>query len=132
MAFRSLLLLLALGLTACDSTDADTYGADAQSGEVTVALGETASLNGLALTFDAVAEDSRCPVGVDCVWEGQARVSLMAGGQEMTLLVVDPERRPDAGARVGGRVLFAVALTPEPTEPRSEATPSVTVVSFNP
>ncbi|WP_420455292.1 hypothetical protein [Rubrivirga sp.] len=131
MAFRSLLLLLVLGLIACDSTDADTYAADAQSGEVSIALDETASLDGLSLTFDDVVEDSRCPAGVACIWEGQARVSLMAGGQEITLLVVDPERRPDAGARVGDRVLFAVRLTPEPTQTPSDDTPVVTVVSFD-
>ncbi len=31
---------------------------------------------GLNLKFLSVVEDSRCPVGVDCIWEGNARVRL--------------------------------------------------------
>lgn len=28
----------------------------------------------LAIVFDSVLEDSRCPVGVDCVWSGNAKI----------------------------------------------------------
>jgi hypothetical protein len=30
----------------------------------------------LKLKFLSVVEDSRCPVGVDCIWEGNAKVRL--------------------------------------------------------
>ncbi len=124
------LALLALAFAACDSgPDSETVGA--QAGEVAVPLGESASLDGLALSFQAIAEDSRCPEGVDCVWAGRATVRLVVDGAAHTLPVVDPEREPDAGVRVGSRVLFAVALTPYPSEtaPSSDR-PVVTVAAF--
>jgi hypothetical protein len=31
---------------------------------------------GLNLKFLSVIEDSRCPIGVDCIWEGNARVQI--------------------------------------------------------
>ncbi|WP_412060780.1 hypothetical protein [Rubrivirga sp. IMCC45206] len=124
------LALLAFAVAACDSgPNYETVGA--QAGEVAVPLGESASLDGLTLSFQAVAEDSRCPEGVECVWEGRAAVRLTVQGADHTLAVVDPAREPEAGVRVGQRVLFAVALTPHPSEtaPSSDR-PVVTVASF--
>lgn len=117
----SLLLVAALGLAACDSADSALYPADAQSGEVALALGASGSLDGLALSFDAVVEDSRCPADVECVWEGRAVVALTVAGEPVELEVVDPEKEPEAGVRVGGVVVFATWLA---------AGPVVTVVSF--
>jgi len=40
-------------------------------------------------TFESVSEDSRCPRGVTCVWEGQANSILKVGyrnGEERLLL----------------------------------------------
>lgn len=116
-----LLLVAALGLAACDSADSALYPADAQSGEVALALGASGSLDGLALSFDEVVEDSRCPSDIDCVWEGRALVGLTIAGEPTDLLVVDPEQDPEAGVRAGGYIVFATRLT---------AGPVVTVVSF--
>ncbi|WP_412069909.1 hypothetical protein [Rubrivirga sp. IMCC43871] len=124
------LAMLAFVVAACDSGSTyETVGA--QAGQVAVPLGESANLDGLTLAFQAIAEDSRCPEGVDCVWEGRATVRLTVQGADHTLAIVDPEREPDAGVRVGQRVLFAVALTPYPSEtaPSSDR-PVVTVASF--
>ncbi|UCE65100.1 MAG: hypothetical protein JSU85_09480 [Candidatus Zixiibacteriota bacterium] len=30
----------------------------------------------LSVKFTNVAEDSRCPVGVECIWQGQAKIEL--------------------------------------------------------
>lgn len=42
--------------------------------------GEHSTLAGenLTLTFVQVLEESRCPVGVQCIWEGNARVGVKA------------------------------------------------------
>jgi hypothetical protein len=44
-----------------------------------LALNETAELetDGTRITFLGIAEDSRCPTGVNCVWEGEAIVQLL-------------------------------------------------------
>jgi hypothetical protein len=44
-------------------------------GEVTVKLGETAQFRGISITPLTIAEDSRCPVGVQCVQAGTVRVN---------------------------------------------------------
>lgn len=37
----------------------------------------TISTERLSLTFQKVLEESRCPVGVTCIWEGNARIVVM-------------------------------------------------------
>jgi hypothetical protein len=46
----------------------------------TLKFGETAQLadDPLAITFNSVVEDSRCPVKVQCVWAGRVIVGLTA------------------------------------------------------
>lgn len=41
-------------------------------------IGKTAALNGngVRITFKQVREDSRCPVDVQCVWAGDAKIEL--------------------------------------------------------
>ena len=38
--------------------------------------GESAMVGGLKVGFQGVSEDSRCPVNVQCVWEGDAAVEV--------------------------------------------------------
>jgi hypothetical protein len=46
--------------------------------EFTLKIGESAEVRSeaFAIEFDSVAEDSRCPKGVNCVWAGNAKVLL--------------------------------------------------------
>ena len=41
----------------------------------------------MKLTFTAVPEDSRCPTGVSCIWEGQVKVKLevVSGGKSQPI-----------------------------------------------
>ncbi|MAN58203.1 MAG: hypothetical protein CMC08_00005 [Flavobacteriaceae bacterium] len=41
---------------------------------VKVPLGETVNFEEVAITFNEVLEDSRCPKYVDCIWAGRVRV----------------------------------------------------------
>jgi hypothetical protein len=47
--------------------------------EFRLALGESLPLENTpySLVFSRVIEDSRCPSGVSCVWEGNARVQIL-------------------------------------------------------
>jgi hypothetical protein len=49
--------------------------------EFTLKVGETAMVGdtSLRISVDKVAEDSRCPLDVQCVWEGDAAVSVVIG-----------------------------------------------------
>lgn len=45
-----------------------------------LALNETTKLEGgdLRLTFTGIPEDSRCPTGVNCIWEGKVTLYITA------------------------------------------------------
>lgn len=64
--------------------------------------------------FASVAEDSRCPRGVDCVWAGNARVSLVveAAGRA-TSVELNTNVEPKA-ASAEGYELALVDLSPYP------------------
>lgn len=51
-------------------------------GEVTVGMGDPAHFIGVSLTPLMIAEDSRCPAGVQCIQAGTVRVStaILEGG----------------------------------------------------
>lgn len=81
-----------------------------------LAVGRTVAITGTAqrVTFDAVPEDSRCPIDAVCVWAGNARVSLRvteAGTDSSVALNTGLEPR---SATVGGIRLELRALTPAP------------------
>lgn len=89
--------------------------------EFKLKVGQEASLKGerLKVRFDSVAEDSRCPEGVVCVWAGNARVSLVleqAGGARSTL-ELNTNVEPKAAAAEG----FEVRLTNLSPYPRADA-----------
>jgi hypothetical protein len=98
---------------------------------LTLAPGVAATLDGgkLAITFERVVEDSRCPADVLCAWSGQVVVALRveAEGDEVQMVELGgftdndgnllPERAgaaPPAGADVDGYTVQLLAVTPYP------------------
>lgn len=76
-----------------------------------VALGEAVAVDGVEVRFARVAEDSRCPPDVSCVWAGRAHVELVVGGETHVLSV--PGYGPDdmpAEATAGGLTVRVTAL----------------------
>lgn len=84
--------------------------------------GESAEVGGLSVRFAQVVEDSRCPLGVQCIRAGEAKIQLALrtsdqrrtvvlategaqpnavdfAGYEVRLVTVDPPRRRDDPAR---------------------------------
>ena len=121
------LLALVLSLAACDSggpADAEVSLTD----EARLGVGETAVVDGVAVRFDDVVEDSRCPDTAVCVWPGWAIVALTIDGQAYDLRVVDPDEETGAGAEVGGRLVFATDLTGGPF---ADEEPVVAVATAN-
>lgn len=95
---------------------------------IRVALGATARPDGVPVQFAAVEEDSRCPRGVSCVWEGRARVRLVVGGTPVVLTIPHggpPREDEPAVATQGGVRVEVLALHPYPGSP--EATPGTPV-----
>ncbi|MFN7030859.1 MAG: hypothetical protein ACK4PC_15965 [Sphingopyxis sp.] len=69
----ALLVLAALGLSACATTSARSPLTDASD----VALGQQAYADGPIIQPVAVLEDSRCPMNARCIWAGRVRVKMM-------------------------------------------------------
>ena len=68
----------ALAMAACGSKVGTPSGERVPLGrEFTLAVGQSAVVDDdVRLTLKAVTDDSRCPVDVTCVWEGDAKVAV--------------------------------------------------------
>jgi hypothetical protein len=104
--------------------------------EFELKIGQTARLNttGLSLTLRAIPEDSRCPIDVVCVWQGNAKVVLDAqvGEDGPTTEVTLNTGVPSSEARVSGLLVRLVSVSPAPrssVQIRPDAYAAVLVVS---
>ncbi|WP_203310313.1 hypothetical protein [Sphingomonas beigongshangi] len=97
---HAILITLALMMSAC---------AAAPAIDGPVGIGQTAVVGGLHVHPDRVIEDSRCPVGVTCVWVGwvvlRATVSGGSWSKPMNLILSVP-------ADVADGTLTLVSVTP--------------------
>ena len=79
---RSVVVTCLLVLSGCASVKQDPARAGMPTvklgGEFTLALGQSVDFTqkGVIINFDKVLEDSRCPMNVRCVWEGNARIAV--------------------------------------------------------
>lgn len=77
---RCLPVILVLLLPGCANTRFDelTCPCADMGKEFTLPLGRAIPMAGknYSIIFEKVLEDSRCPTGVTCIWEGNARIQL--------------------------------------------------------
>jgi hypothetical protein len=93
--------------------------------EFRLSVGQSADLQGqaLAISFEGVESDSRCPKGEACVWEGDAavRVMITSGSRsEERVLHTSAKGGPKAAGYEGWTVEL-VALEPPPVKGRNTA-----------
>ena len=111
---------------------------DATVNLVHIPEGETLVVQGIAITFLEVIEDSRCPKDVTCFWEGRARVlvEVSEGGKEPYRgeLILRKIQRNEGGLMnhiyISEDLSFqfsALAPYPETTE---RTTPYILVLTF--
>jgi hypothetical protein len=101
---------------------------------VRLALGETLRMSDTAVQFAAVEEDSRCPQGTTCVWEGRARVRLIVAGAPVVLTIPPggPARPDEPSSAVRGPLFVEVtALGPAPGTAEANA-PAVVTLTVRP
>jgi hypothetical protein len=81
-------------------------------------FGERSTLAGesLTLTFVDVLEESRCPAGVQCIWEGNARVGVKAEKppSRPATLALNTSGRYDREATYQGYRVQLLTLLPHP------------------
>jgi hypothetical protein len=102
--------------------------------EFSVKVGQQAKLDGadLALKFVGVTQDSRCPSNVNCVWAGNAEVSLeVVHGKCTSLLTLNTHTKSPASdeEKVGGFRIKLVKLAPYPHTER-KISPSDYIATF--
>lgn len=71
--FLGLFLMLAFGWLA------QVEAQNSQQVTLRVHQQRNVARNGLTIRFDSVLEDSRCPVDVNCVWAGNAKLQIRVG-----------------------------------------------------
>lgn len=114
-------VLLALGATGCGNPTAPDQTRDSAlltlSREIVLQYGEDIRLEGsvLRLNFGEVLEDSRCPVDVTCVWQGNGKVviGIAAGMGPTHALFLNTSVEPRSVVWSGIRVTL-LELTPAP------------------
>ena len=107
--------------------DEITYRVDqvtevASASVVELAPGDTYTEAGTTVRFDAVTDDSRCALSVECIWAGEATASFTAtppGGPEETFELADPPGSPAAERtrEVGTLRVTLILVQPYPLEP---------------
>lgn len=84
-----------------------------------IGLNETVQMHGQPVTFLSVVEDSRCPEGTTCVWEGRARVTVRVSDQTVTLAT--PSSRTEPLEPIDGVEVELIGLYPYPGSAEAEA-----------
>jgi len=111
--------VLATGLaaTACKDGLTSPSAAVPLGSEFTLAVGQSATVAGAGLRVGlrAVRDDSRCPVDVQCVWEGDATVALdLSGGSAPAAYDLHTSGRFAREAEYGAYRIALVRLDPTP------------------
>lgn len=98
-------------------------GAPAEA-PVRITLGEAVQIDGTAVRFDAIEEDSRCPENTTCVWEGRARVRLAVASESAVLTLPHggaAQADEPAEATLAGLTVEVTALRPFPGSAEAQA-----------
>ena len=117
-------MLLALTLLACGAHGQGSDQAIVPPADIILKTGERVVVDGASIAFVKVAEDSRCPANVQCVWAGNAAVELSVarGTAAPVTRVLNSTTEPRVIDEAGLRISYK-SLVPAPVH--GEATPSV-------
>lgn len=105
-------LLLSLTSFICNkNNDSDKLGQT-----LTLKLNESVDIqkDQLTVTFKEVVEDSRCPTGVECVWEGQASIKLDINNAESVAIILRAGKDDLAKDTLNGFIYTLLEVSPYP------------------
>jgi hypothetical protein len=118
-ALGALTMTAALGFLCAACAPVETAVVAEPGQAFALPLGKTATVKGsdVRLTFIDVRSDSRCPVDVQCVWAGEAKIGVLISGngttEETKVLSLTS---PDSEARAGNLRIRFVGLAPVPRQ----------------
>lgn len=96
-----LYILFILVLFGCKSTSNPTGPKLGE--EFEFKYGQTVQIQdqNLTIEFTSVIEDSRCPEGAICIWEGNAKITIQVNAKEHTLnTTLEPKEIEDSEFRI--------------------------------
>ena len=107
-----------------NTTQTNSNNPSIEEGAKSIALGETIEMGNMVIQFKEVLEDSRCPIGVQCVWEGRVRTVVAVSGDGMTTLekeIIFGKTKPgEPTSKVIGTTqnltITAISISPEKTK----------------
>ena len=121
---RLFLIGIVLGCLGCASNEpTETGGPPPVLTGGPLSIGEQIAVTEIeaSLRFDDLLEDSRCPVDVHCIWEGNARLSLtlLSGQHEEIPFLLDTSPNVPGGSSqtrflYRDHTIFIAQLQPEP------------------
>ncbi len=98
----------------------------AQTGEsVSVKIGDSATLSRskIAIKFVKLIEDSRCPVNVNCIWAGNAKIEVEISKGSKTETFTLNTNGQDTSAKFSNYLVKFIDLKPERTTDSAEPKP---------
>jgi len=88
--------------------------------EFSLSIGQSAVIAGedLSIRFEEVVEDSRCPKGVQCVWEGRAvsTLEMTETGTSYQITLTESGLTEEYGRETYGEYQLSFRLEPYPVE----------------
>jgi len=69
---------------------------------------------GIKITFVALVEDSRCPVDVDCIWAGNAKITVRVTKNGRSKVLELNTMGRESPPEFGGYKFRLMGLTPKP------------------
>ncbi len=112
IAFVSIFLCFA-----CENKEEPTPIVPDKFGEIIpLKIGEAVEINGESLTidFDKIIDDSRCPTGAECFWEGQAEVNLLWNKTKELVVIMRAGQEDLAKDTIDNIVLTLLDVRPYP------------------
>jgi hypothetical protein len=107
-----LALILTLAFGAIFTVEAQT----GQQQKIQINKQKKFSRSNLTVKFVSLIEDSRCPIGTNCIWAGNAKIKIEVGkGRSKKTFEVNTNIGAK-GAAYDGYQIELVALTPVPKE----------------
>jgi hypothetical protein len=117
--FNSLAMVAGLGLFSVACAPVETAIVAEPGQTFALPLGKTAVVKGtdVRLTFKDVRTDSRCPIDVQCIWAGEAKIGVVISGngtsEETKVMGLPPG---DSETRAGNLRIRFVGLAPVPRQ----------------
>lgn len=107
-----LVLILTVAFGAFTTVEAQTT----QKLKVQIHKQKRFSRSNLTVKFVSLVEDSRCPIGTNCIWAGNAKIKIEVGkGRKKETFEINTDLGPK-GATYDGYQIELLSLTPEPKE----------------